>query len=137
MALSLVWHSVRRFSVLFMFNPIHDGFFRGCSRMEGDKKHPLTKIFYTYPTMLKLSTFISYVYILRLYLLHLYLLMLTSAFFQQNLAAFVISKNTYTVFAFQCKVSNFLNFLWVLKGCFDKHGCNFDDVSKIGYTSLF
>ena len=29
-----------------------------------------------------------------------------------------------------------LNF-YVLKGCFNKHGCNFDDASKIGYSKPF
>ena len=29
--------------------------------------------------------------------------------------------------------SNSFEFCWVFKGCFDKHDCNFDNVSKIGY----
>ena len=29
------------------------------------------------------------------------------------------------------------NFVWAFKGCSNKTGCNFDDVSKIGYSSVF
>ena len=42
-------------------NPIQDGLFRGCSRWGGrggGKKAPLTKIFHTYPTVMKLGTVI-------------------------------------------------------------------------------
>ena len=31
-------------------------------------------------------------------------------------------------------ISNSFNFVLVSKGCFNKHGCNFDDVSKLGYS---
>ena len=31
-------------------------------------------------------------------------------------------------------ISNSFNFSWVSKHCFNKHDCNFDDVSKIGCT---
>ena len=37
-------------------NPIQDELFRGCSRIEGGKK-ALTKICYTYPTVMKLSSY--------------------------------------------------------------------------------
>ena len=40
-----------------LINPIHDGFFRGCSRMGGGKKAPLPKICHTYPTMMKLGSY--------------------------------------------------------------------------------
>ena len=40
-------------------NRIHDGLFRGCSRMGGTKA-PLPKICHTYPTMMKLGTVIPY-----------------------------------------------------------------------------
>ena len=43
------------------FNLIQDGPFWGCSRMRGGKKKsPLPKIRHTYPTMMKLSTAITY-----------------------------------------------------------------------------
>ena len=29
------------------------------------------------------------------------------------------------------------NFVWAFKGCSNKTGCNFDDVSKIGFSSRF
>ena len=37
-------------------NPIQDGHFQGCSRMEA----PLPKICHTYPTMMELGTVIPY-----------------------------------------------------------------------------
>ena len=43
------------------FNPIQDGLFPGCSRMEGGlKRLPLPKICHTYPTMMKLGSIIPY-----------------------------------------------------------------------------
>ena len=44
------------------FNPIQDGLFRGCSRMEGGAflALPLPKIRHTYLTMMKLGTVIPY-----------------------------------------------------------------------------
>ena len=40
-------------------NPIQDGPFRGCPRMGWQKRPPLLKICYTYPTMMKLGALIS------------------------------------------------------------------------------
>ena len=43
------------------FNPIHDWSFRGCSWMEErGKKSSLPKISHTYPTTMKLGTFVPY-----------------------------------------------------------------------------
>ena len=49
--------------------------------------------------------------------------------FYRKLATFVISRNT----DIGCIVSNSFKFesFSVFKGCFNKHGCNFDDVRKI------
>ena len=41
-----------------VLNPIQDGLFRGCLRMEGAKRPPVPKICHTYPTMMKLGTVI-------------------------------------------------------------------------------
>ena len=41
-------------------NPIQDGLFWGSSRMGGNKKAPLPKICYTYPTIMKLGTVTPY-----------------------------------------------------------------------------
>ena len=46
--------------ILFYFNPIHNGHFRGCSRMGGPKRPPLPKICHTYPAIIKLGTVIPY-----------------------------------------------------------------------------
>ena len=42
------------------FNPIQDGFFRGCSRMGLGFLAPLPKIRHTYPTTIKVGTVIPY-----------------------------------------------------------------------------
>ena len=45
----------------WQFNPIQDGLFRGCSRMEGGLFWPpLPKIRFTYPTVMKLGRVIPY-----------------------------------------------------------------------------
>ena len=48
--------------IRLLFNPIQEGLFRGCSRMEGgERKRPhLPKICHTYPTMMKPGTVIPY-----------------------------------------------------------------------------
>ena len=52
--------------------------------------------------------------------------------FQRKPATFVKSRNT-DMHSFLQVVSNSFNFFFlVLKGCFNKHGCNFDDVAKFG-----
>ena len=53
----LIDHPVQ---ISVLFNPIQDGPFRGCSPMGKAKKAPFLKICHTYPTMMKLGTFISY-----------------------------------------------------------------------------
>ena len=44
----------------WLFNPIQDGLFWGCSRMREPFWPPLPRICRTYPTMMKLGTVISY-----------------------------------------------------------------------------
>ena len=41
-------------------NPIQDGLFQACSRMEGAEKGPLPKICHTYPILMKLGTVTPY-----------------------------------------------------------------------------
>ena len=36
--------------------------------------------------------------------------------------------------AFWCIISSSFNFSWVFEDCFNKHGCNYYDVSKNGYS---
>ena len=61
--------------------------------------------------------------------------MLTSVFFHQKSATFVISRNTdIDCSAVQYIIANSFNFFWVYKDCFDKDGYSFDDASKIGYS---
>ena len=49
-------------------------------------------------------------------------------FFHQRKATFVLSRSKYADFILINK------FFIVFKGWFNKHCCNFDDVSKIGYS---
>ena len=116
-------------------NPIQDGLFWGCSRMGGKKVPPLPKICHTYPIMMKLGTAITYL---------------------KNIQTISESRDTTLVFcwhqhfftgnqqillyqeikiwiAFGYIISNSFNFSWVFKDCFNKHGYNFDDVSKKDY----
>ena len=45
---------------VYCINPIQDGLFWGCSRMEVAKMAPLPKLCHRYPTMMKLGTVIPY-----------------------------------------------------------------------------
>ena len=58
--------------------------------------------------------------------------LLTLAFFQRKSANFATSRNTDK----DCIISNSFNFFKVFKDFFNKHGYNFDDVSKNGYLGL-
>ena len=53
-------------------------------------------------------------------------------FFYRKSTTFVMSRNTDIAFLY--KNSHSFYFFLVFKGCFNKHGCDFDDVSKIGYS---
>ena len=48
------------YKALYNFNPIENGPFRCCSRIEGGQKEPLPKIRFPYPTGMTLGTVISY-----------------------------------------------------------------------------
>ena len=68
------------------FNPIQDGYFRGCSRMGVTRIPPCpSKICRTYPTMMKLGTVIPYLKKIQKIL---------KIFFHRKSASFVISRNT-------------------------------------------
>ena len=58
--------------------------------------------------------------------------LLTLAFFQRKSANLATSRNTDK----DCIISNSFNFFKVFKDFFNKHGYNFDDVSKNGYLGL-
>ena len=49
-----------------------------------------------------------------------------------EISNFFISRNTdIDLISDTDIVSNSFNFLWVFKGCFNKHGSNSDDINKI------
>ena len=117
------------------FNPLQDGLFWACSRMGGEsKKVLLPKVCHIYPTMMKLSTHIPYLKKIKKYINHV-IHPLSSA--DVNICLLEISKFCYVKkyrYVFWYIVSNSFNLFWVLKGFFDKHGYNFDDVSNYGYS---
>ena len=53
--------------------------------------------------------------------------------FYRKSSNFAILENTILI-AFWYIISNYFDFFWVFKDLFDKHGYNFVDVSKIGYS---
>ena len=80
------------------------------------KKVSLLKIYHTYHTMIKLGKVILY---------------LSKIQDHQKWSIILISRNI----DIDCiLIYNFKFFkrFWVFKGCFNKHGWNFDDVSKTG-----
>ena len=89
-------------------------------------KAPLPKICQTYPTILTLGSLISYLKkIQKRYKSHDTLLeFCRHQHFYQKSATFVLLRN----------IDKDCNFVWVFKGCSNKKGCNFDNVSKIGYS---
>ena len=74
-------------------NPIQDGHFRGCSRMAF--LVPLPKICQSYPTMIKLGSYILPKEDPKKHMNHVRhpRVLLTSAFFYQKSENFVISRN--------------------------------------------
>ena len=56
-----------------------------------------------------------------------------SIFFTEN-QQILLYQEIQIKIAFKSIISDSFNFLWVFKGFFNRHGCNFDDVSKIGYS---
>ena len=137
----LVTHKRRyinfRLKTKHYFNPIQDGHFRGCSRIERPKGSPLSKICHRYPKMTKLGTVIPYLKkIQKIYesrdtsiefCLH-------QQFFTGNQQIYIsyIKKYRHRLHFDTCFLI-FLTVLESLKHFFNKPGYNFDDVSKNGY----
>ena len=109
------------------------GLFWGCSLLGGKKPSPQnlsrlsyndeTWLSYTLPKENSKNLWITW---------HTFCVLLTSAFLYQKLGNLALSRNT----DIDCilVVSNSFNFFWVFKDWSSKHGYNFDDVSKNGYS---
>ena len=115
-------------------NPIQDGLLWGCSQMGGGKKAPLPKIghisysdgtwhSYTSPKDDPKNKWITW---------YTPWFLLTLALFQRYAAKYQEIRIEIT---FWCIIFNSFDFSWVFKDCFNKHGYNFDDVSKSGFLS--
>ena len=64
---------------------------------------------------------------------HTLWVLLKSAFFHQKSANFAKSRRKTDIDCILYIISNFFEFYWVFKDCYNKHGYNFDDVSKNSY----
>ena len=118
-----------------VFNPIQDGLFRSCSWIGGQKGPHLPKICHKYPTMMKLDTVIRYLKkVQKMYEPRDASLEFCWAhhFFIWN-QQILLYQEIQIWIAFWHLISNSFNFSWFFKNCFNKHGYNFDDVSKYGY----
>ena len=121
---------------IFTVNPVQDGPFRGCSWMGGGKKAPLPKICHTYPTMMKPGTFIPYLKKIQK-ICKSHDTPLEFCWHQQFFTAnqqILLHQEIQIWIVFWYIISNSFNFFLVSKDFFNKHGYNFDDVSKNGYS---
>ena len=118
----------------FSIDPIQDWPFWGCSRMVGAKS-PV-------PSLKLVTHILQWRKLKQLHLTsrrsknllitwHTPWVLLISAFFHRKSASFTISRNTGIDWYIK---SDSFKFFWVLKYCFNGNGCNFDDVSKNGYS---
>ena len=101
---------------------------------------PLPKICHTYPSLMKLDTVIHYLNKTKISINEV-AQWLSSAeinrIFHRKSATLDISRNTDTDFILihnSLCITSILNIFESLKGCFNKSGCNFNDVSKLGYS---
>ena len=130
--------SVNHFLFMDDLNLIQDGFFRGCSRMGGGgQKNPPTPApinlphisyndktwhSYTLPKEDPKTIWITW---------HIPWVLLISAFFTGNQQIFLYQEiQIYIPFRYIISISSKIS--WVSKDCFNKHGHNFDEVSKNG-----
>ena len=87
----------------------------------------LSKICLTYPTIMKLVAVIQYVKNIQQYMNHM-----THPLGFADIIIFSLEISNFCYIK-KYGISSSFNFFQVLKGCFNKLGCNFVDVSKIGY----
>ena len=95
---------------------------------------PPPKICHTYPTMMKLGIVIPYLRKIKKYINRV-AHPLSSADIVGN-KQILLHQEIQIQIELWYIISNSFNFSWVFNNCFNKHGCNFDDVSKNGYSRL-
>ena len=113
------------------------GFFGAARRWGGGVfLDPLPKIHHTYPTMMQLGTVIPYLRKIQ----NMYKSRDTSLefcwhkhFFTGN-QQILLHQEIHIQIGFWYIISNYFNFSWVFSIFFNKHGYNFDDVSKHIYS---
>ena len=139
-SLSLFFLIISRCFISFSicFNPVQDGPFRGCSRMNGrgggaknspslksvTHIHYQTSHSYTLPKEDSKNIWTTW---------HTSWVALTSAFFIENQQSLQYQKIQIQI-TFRYIISNSFNFSWVFKNFFNRHGYNFHNVSKIGFS---
>ena len=136
---------VKRFLIIFVpnmffkkINPIQNVSFRGCSQQRGSKKAPFPKICHTYCTMMKLDTVIPY--LKKTQKINesrdtLFESCWHQHFFTGNQQICYVKKYWYR-WHFDTQFLILLTCFWVFKYCLNKHGYNFDDVSKNGFQTF-
>ena len=100
------------------------------------KKPPLPKICHIYPTIMNFATVIPSLKKIQKHINHVTYPLSSADIsnFSPEISNFLcIKKYTYRLH-FNTQFLNLLTFFRVFKGYFNKHGCNFDDVSSIGYS---
>ena len=107
-------------------NPIQDGSFRGCSQKGGEGGRGTKG-----PPFLKSVTNILYLSINHV--TH-HLRSSDISIFLTEISKFCYIEKYRYKFVRWYIISNSFNFLWVAKHFFNKHGYNFDDVNKNGYS---
>ena len=121
--------SYRRYRMLTLFRM---GFFGCCSRMGGDLFGPLSKICHTYTAMMKCDTVIPFLRKIQ----KIYKSRDTSIEFSWHQHFFtwnqqILPHQKMEIYiGFWCIISSSLKFSWIFNNCFNKHGYNFDDISK-------
>ena len=108
------------------------GFFEAAYWCAGSNRPPISKICHTYPTMMKLSTVIPYLKkVQKIYQSRGISLGFCwhQHFFTGNQQSFLYQEIQIKI-AFWYIISNSFNFFWIFKDCYNKHGYNFDGVTK-------
>ena len=100
-----------------------------------NKKGPLPRIRHTYPTVIKTGTVTPYLKGFKWYLNHV-----THPFTSADISIchrkspVSLYQETQIKIVFWYVISNSFNLFRIFKDCFNKHGYNFDDASKNGYS---
>ena len=122
-----LWNEREEYFYLLILNPIHDGLVMG----GGPFLAPFPKIRHTHPTMMK-------PYLRKIQKIHKsrdtsFEFCWYQHFFTGN-QQILLHREIHILIGFWYKISNSFDFSWVFSNCFNKHGYNFDNVSKNNFS---